>query len=75
MNIDDLKNNFPLCREYCKELFDDVCYHILIQNEMQKKFDVPLEEFCEFLCKGKIKFEFLKKKEEELRTNGRNKEN
>ncbi|MEG1519327.1 MAG: hypothetical protein RR313_11020 [Anaerovoracaceae bacterium] len=68
--IEELKETYPLCCEHNTALFEEVCQHVLIMEEVCEKINVPLEEVVEFFYNGKIKLNFIEEQEKELRKNG-----
>lgn len=60
-------NDYPLCRKYNPELYEEVVMHNMIMEEVAKKMNVPLEELVEFFYKGKIKLELINEQEEVLK--------
>lgn len=66
----EIEEAFPLCMEHNPDLFNNVCYHLLIISEVAEKINIPLEEMLEFFYNGKIKLDILKEQEEVLRRHG-----
>ena len=65
--VEGLGQTYPLICKENKELFDDVCHHVIVMQDASEKLGVPFEEVMEFFYKGKIKLDLIKRKENELK--------